>query len=284
VSWATLAPALIVAMALAFMALERVFPYERDLKLLREGFWTDLLFYTLVQSYVMALVISAILQRLDAATGLSHLRLLAGWPVGAQVAFFVVSHDLYIYWFHRWQHHSPVLWRLHEAHHSAKGVDWLVATRSHALEILVNQTIEFAPMLLLGAAPQVPLIKSVIGAAWGMYIHSNLDVRTGRLQWIFNGPEAHRWHHAIDLDAHNRNFATKLALWDRLFRTAWLPRNRRPAGYGLDEVFPRGYIAQHLHAFRPFPPAADAPAAVEPTDKEDPCPGSFPPTRRQPSA
>ena len=42
-----------------------------------------------------------------------------------QVLFFLVTHDFYIYWFHRWQHHNPVLWRTHEAHHSGKHVDWL---------------------------------------------------------------------------------------------------------------------------------------------------------------
>jgi sterol desaturase/sphingolipid hydroxylase (fatty acid hydroxylase superfamily) len=29
-----------------------------------------------------------------------------------------------------------------------------------------------------------------------MYIHSNLNVKTGKLQRIINGPEMHRWHHS----------------------------------------------------------------------------------------
>ena len=40
---------------------------------------------------------------------------------------------------------SPLLWRMHEAHHATADVDWLSGARSHALEILINQTIEFAP-------------------------------------------------------------------------------------------------------------------------------------------
>jgi sterol desaturase/sphingolipid hydroxylase (fatty acid hydroxylase superfamily) len=93
------------------------------------------------------------------ATHLSRLHLVSAWPVWLQVAFFLVVHDLYIYGFHRWQHSSPVLWRLHEAHHSMRQIDWLAGARSHAFEILVNQTVEFAPMVLLGAPPEVPLIK-----------------------------------------------------------------------------------------------------------------------------
>jgi sterol desaturase/sphingolipid hydroxylase (fatty acid hydroxylase superfamily) len=58
------------------------------------------------------------------------------------------------------------------------------------------------------------------------------------------------------------NFATKLALWDRLFGTAFLPPDRKPAGYGLlDLDFPEGplgYLRQHAFAFRPFPSPAPA--------------------------
>jgi sterol desaturase/sphingolipid hydroxylase (fatty acid hydroxylase superfamily) len=256
-SWTALSPIVIVGSALLFILLERVRPYDRDQKLFRAGFWTDLLLYTLLQSYVLALVIGAAITWLDGASGASRLGLLSSWSVWAQVALFVVTHDLYIYWFHRWQHNSSVLWRLHEAHHSVEDVDWVAGSRSHSLEILVNQTIEFAPMVLLGAHPEVPLIKAMISAVWGMWIHANVDVYTGRLQWIVNGPEAHRWHHAVDLEAHGTNFGTKLAIWDRLFGTAYLPRDRKPSAYGLPDVaFPESYWRQHVFAFRRASPVS----------------------------
>jgi sterol desaturase/sphingolipid hydroxylase (fatty acid hydroxylase superfamily) len=252
VPWAIVAPAVTAGGLLLILGLERLFPYERGQPFLRPGFWTDIVFYAVVQSWAVGLVISGLIRGMDGLTGLSRLGLLSTWPLPLQVAFFVVTHDLYIYWFHRWQHRSPRLWRLHEAHHSGRDVDWLTSVRSHALEILVNQTIEFAPMVLLGASPDVPLIKATVGALWGTWIHSNVDVRTGRLQWIVNGPEAHRWHHALDDDAHGRNFATKLAVWDHLFGTAFRPSGRRPTGYGLgDAPFPSGYLAQQAYAFRP---------------------------------
>ena len=250
-AWAVLSPVVIVAAALVFIGLERVRPYDRHQKLFRPGFWTDLLLYTLLQSYVLALAIGALIRVIDSSTGASRLGLLSAWPIWAQVTLFVVTHDLYIYWFHRWQHRSPRLWRLHEAHHSVADVDWVAGSRSHSLEILINQTIEFAPMVLLAAHPDVPLIKAMISAVWGMWIHANVDVHTGWLQWIVNGPEAHRWHHAVDAEAHGTNFGTKLAVWDRLFGTAFLPPGRKPSAYGLPDVeFPEDYWRQHLFAFR----------------------------------
>ena len=245
--------AVLVVASFVLILFERRFPYDQGQKLIREGFWTDFIWYTLVQNSVLAVVISLLIQWLDSGIHLSRLRLVSDWPIAAQVGFFLVTHDLYIYWFHRWQHHNLFLWRLHEAHHSAKNVDWLAGARSHCFEILINQTVEFAPMVLLGAAPVVPLIKGMISGVWGMYIHSNIDVHTGRLQWLVNGPEMHRWHHAVDLEPPGMNFSTKLAIWDWLFRTAWLPRHARPTSYGLTYVdFPRGYFRQNLFAFRPF--------------------------------
>ncbi len=256
------ASALVVAWALVLWGLERARPYDRQ-PFLREGFWTDLVGYTVVQSLVVGIVIGQLIRWLDGATGLSRFGLVSRWPIAAQVTFFVVSHDLYIYWFHRWQHASPVLWRLHEAHHSNTSIDWVAGLRSHAVEILINQTIEFAPIVLLGAAPQVAVIKGAIGAFWGLWIHANVDVHSGWLQWILNGPEAHRWHHAVDEEAHGRNFATKLAIWDRLFGTAFLPSRRKPTGYGLGEKgFPGGYLAQQRYAFRPFAPTEPVQSAA----------------------
>lgn len=252
-SWTILSPVLVVSAAAVLIVLERIWPY-RPQKLFRTGFFTDLIGYGLLQSYLLGILIGAIITGVDSVTGWSKLGLVSSWPVAVQLAFFFVVHDFYIYWFHRLQHRSDLLWRTHEAHHSVDDVDWLSGTRSHAVEILINQTIEFMPIVVLGAAPEVALMKATLDAVWGMYIHSNVNVRSGLLQRVINGPEMHRWHHASELPIPGRNFATKLAIWDWLFGTAYLPEHK-PARYGLpDADYPRtglfAYVRQHLHSLR----------------------------------
>jgi sterol desaturase/sphingolipid hydroxylase (fatty acid hydroxylase superfamily) len=261
--WVWFSPLAIVVSAAILIGLERVYPYEPRQKLFREGLFTDLFGYGIAQSYLLGLLITAIIVWVDRQTGLSRLQLVSAWPVAAQLAFFFVTHDFYIYWFHRLQHHSDLLWRIHEAHHSVDDVDWLSGSRSHAFEILINQTIEFLPIVLLGAAPEVALMKATLDAVWGMYIHSNLDVRHGPLGLIFNGPEMHRWHHARDLAPPGKNFGTKLAIWDFLFRTAYRPAHK-PEHYGLpDPAYPKrgafAYLTQHVYSFR-APQTAPSPA------------------------
>jgi sterol desaturase/sphingolipid hydroxylase (fatty acid hydroxylase superfamily) len=233
-----------------FIGLERKIPYKKGMPVFREGFWVDLVWYTLIQSYFLKILIfDYIIQPMDKAWHLSSLHLVTSWPLALQVLFFLVVHDFYIYWFHRWQHHSKLLWRTHEAHHSNKEVDWLAGTRSHALEILINQTVEFAPIVLLGANPMVVPIKALLDAVWGMYIHSNINVRSGKLQYIINGPEMHQWHHANDRRVFYANFATKFAVWDWLFGTAFLP-DEKPREYGLYYDYPKDYFLQHVFSVR----------------------------------
>jgi len=255
-----LSPCFIVGSALLFLGLERKFPYNSGQRAFRDGFWVDLIGYGVVQSYLMGVIISALIGAVDRWTGLSHHGLVSHWPIALQVAFFILTHDLNTYLIHRAQHRSKVLWRTHEAHHSCTNVDWLSGIRSHSLEILMYQTVEFLPVVLLGASPKVPLYKAMANAVYGMYIHSNLKIRMGKLLWVINGPELHRWHHANDDQrAYDKNFATKFTVWDRLLGTWFDPGENRAADYGpSDGDFPEGWVSQHLFAFRPLPAMKEA--------------------------
>ena len=244
--------AILLSWVAVVITLERYFPYRKGLPFFREGFWTDLVLYTLVQSYALKIIIfDVIILPLDQHYGFSKLHFVTGWPVWVQVLFFVITHDFYIYWFHRFQHSSPLFWRTHEAHHSGKQVDWLAGSRSHALEIIINQTIEFAPIILLGADPMVVPIKACIDAVWGIWIHCNINVKSGRLQYFINGPEMHLWHHADHEEVFYANFSTKFAFWDWLFGTAYLP-DHKPQKWGLPYAFPKDYFSQHVFSVARF--------------------------------
>lgn len=268
---------IIIAVAAVLMViLERIFPYTKGQKIFREGFFNDIILYSIVQSYLLGLIIFGFLNWIKYNTDLYQYSLIGSWPVWLQVIFFVVTHDFYIYWFHRWQHNNRILWRTHEAHHSPKTVDWLSGARSHSFEILINQSVEFAPIILLGAAPEVAIYKGMISAIWGMFIHSNIDVRLGKLQYFINGPEMHRWHHSDDGGREfQNNYGTKFAVWDWIFGTAFFPNpdSRKPRLYGLSDTpdYPLSseefrsnniikvfwsdilsYLRQHSYAFRKF--------------------------------
>ena len=229
----------IVGSALLFLVLERIFPYDKNHKVIREGFFNDLFFYTGLQSYFLGIIIFAFLNYIKFHTHLYDYSLLGKLPILLQLLILIITHDFYIYWFHRWMHNNKYLWRIHEAHHTPLAIDWLAGSRSHIFEILINQTIEFAPIILLGASPEVAIYKGMISGIWGMFIHCNVNVRLGLIQRIINGPEMHRWHHSDDPGKeYKSNYATKIAIWDWIFGTAFYPdpRQRKPFNYGLSDT------------------------------------------------
>ncbi|MCZ2474695.1 sterol desaturase family protein [Aquirufa ecclesiirivi] len=228
---------------------ERKYPYRKGISFFREGFWTDLLAYAIVQSFLLKILIfDYIIAPIQLFIPIKYMISVGSWPIACQLLFFLITHDLYIYWFHRWQHANKILWRTHEAHHSNQKIDWIAGARSHSLEISINQTIEFLPIILLGADPIIIPIKGLIDGLWGMFIHANIRVSLGKLRYIINGPEFHLWHHANHHEVFHANFSTKFSFWDVIFRTLYESPNQ-PSSWGLYYKFPKNYFAQHWYAF-----------------------------------
>ena len=63
-------------------------------------------------------------------------------------------------------------------------------------------------------------------------------------------PEFHHWHHTNERDAIWTNYATFLPLWDQLFGTYFMPKDRRPQSYGVNEPVPDGILRQLRHPFK----------------------------------
>src|SRR5690606_5722451 len=61
----------------------------------------------------------------------------------------------------------------------------------------------------------------------------------GFLKYILVSPFMHRWHHAREEQACNKNFGVVFAWNDWLFGTALHP-NREPRAYGID--YPKGEV------------------------------------------
>lgn len=74
-----------------------------------------------------------------------------------------------------------------------------------------------------------------------------------RLKWLHRliiTPEFHHWHHTNERDAIWTNYSTFLPLWDQLFGTYFMPKDRRPQSYGVNEPIPDGILRQLRHPFK----------------------------------
>jgi fatty acid hydroxylase family protein len=59
-------------------------------------------------------------------------------------------------------------------------------------------------------------------------VHANLDWDWGPLRALLASPRFHRRHHTDEANARDKNFAGLRPIWDILFGTYYMPRNRLP--------------------------------------------------------
>jgi len=237
-----------------FIPLERLSPLRSEQPLFR-GEWREDLFYYLVSSFmvqVLAFVSFAPAKWVAAASALASVQQwVAALPFLVQLVALMFLTDLVQYWVHRAFHRVPWLWRFHAVHHSAQSMDWMAGARMHFLEILCLRTLTVIPMFALGFSPTAVNAYILLVYLYSTFIHANLSWRLPVVDQLLVTPRFHHWHHGIEKEAIDVNFAIHFPLFDRLFGTYHLPKDRWPQGYGIDgHPVPTGYWAQLLHPFR----------------------------------
>jgi len=209
--------------------------------LLRAGLRADLT-HAIVNGVLLDLPMALILR---AATPGAFL--LADAPLWQQIVVFLFVGDLLKWSIHMLHHRVPFLWRLHQVHHSTRQMDALSHARSHPLEFLLNR-VPFLVLfvVVLGIDPRVIAWYSAMDLVQGLWVHSNTRLRTGPLKFVIATQEFHRWHHANDPAAIDRNFGGFLSIWDWLFGTAYCPSNRDVPAFGVPGLDPSPSYRDHL--------------------------------------
>ncbi|MER9355856.1 sterol desaturase family protein [Mesorhizobium sp. M0514] len=86
---------------------------------------------------------------------------------------------------------------------------------------------------------------------YSSFIHSNIGTSFGPVEKVLVSPRYHHWHHGLEKEAIDVNFAIHFPLLDRLFGTHHMPEGRWPNGYGIHgHPVPNGYWQQFLYPFR----------------------------------
>jgi sterol desaturase/sphingolipid hydroxylase (fatty acid hydroxylase superfamily) len=180
--------------------------------------------------------------------------MLSDLPWWGMVGLLLVFDDMTQYWWHRLSH-SPLLWPLHRAHHSAAYMSIRVTFRNNFFYYLMMPGLWFAGALLY---------LGVGGLVYALYIVVKLTVILGAhcawrwdeplykipalrpLMWVLertiSTPATHWAHHAITqkdgVGHYKGNFGNLLFIWDIIFGSAHITQ-KYPAQVGLkdDQLF-----------------------------------------------
>ncbi|PHI38375.1 hypothetical protein CBQ28_04650 [Pseudoalteromonas sp. GCY] len=232
-----------------FIIMERVIPFKTRWHPSKREWSRDGL------CFILVIVYGAVSETLVRVAAL-HIAPLENTMSLAQNTLLAILVGSFIgYWLHRLEHRHLLLWSFHGIHHRPNKVTVSNNSVVHFLEVLLSALVIQTTFLLLGFSAEGMFIAGQFTALHGYFIHANVNIRMGWLNYIVATPELHRFHHSIELKEAG-NFGSDLSLWDQLFGSFFYRPDRSPIQVGVTKphLFPSAFeVAKGiLHPFRWF--------------------------------
>jgi sterol desaturase/sphingolipid hydroxylase (fatty acid hydroxylase superfamily) len=162
----------------------------------------------------------------------------------------MLTAELGYYGAHRMYHQVPLFWEFHKVHHSAEVLTPITTFRTHPMfdaasgvfvavvrgfilaGIVAAFGIQFSAVHLLGFN-----LFNATFQLFGKHLrHSHIWWAWGpRLTHVFLCPAQHQIHHSRDPKHANKNYGEMLALWDWLFGSLYIAREKEDLQFGIDE-------------------------------------------------
>jgi sterol desaturase/sphingolipid hydroxylase (fatty acid hydroxylase superfamily) len=237
-----------------FVPIERILPKHKDQVVLRDD-WREDLFYYLVSSLTVQILTYLTLAPSNFVTHSADVGAVRDFarslPWAVQFILIMLLTDFMQYWLHRAFHRVPALWRFHAVHHSARTMDWMAGARMHFLEIIILRAVTATPALVIGFDESAVQAYVLLVYIYSTFLHANIGTSFGFMEKILAAPRFHHWHHGVEDEAVDVNFAIHFPFLDKLFGTYHLPDGQWPSGYGVQgHPVPKGYWKQLLYPFQ----------------------------------
>ena len=248
----------LIGISLFFWVMEIFFPWRKKQGAFRKDFWLDAFYmffnfflFSLIGFYAASNVFVNWFNGVLAGFGITNLVAIsvASLPYAVQLLIMFVLRDFIHFNVHRLLHRNNFLWQFHKVHHSVTEMGFAAHLRYHWAENIVYRTLEYIPLGMIGFGINDFIIVHLFALSIGHFNHSNIKVNLGFLKYLFNNPQMHIWHHAIDIpNKYGVNFGISLSLWDYLFKTNYIPVVDGEIPIGLDDnsEMPNGFIKQAL--------------------------------------
>ena len=207
--------------ALCFAA-EFRYPYDRRWAMSWRSLWSDIRF-AVPNSLTLRLLALAF-----GYLGISASENLSGpareWPMLVQLLTCLLVFEGLNYAVHSAMHRLPGrfgawLWRVHAAHHLPPRLYLVMHAVFHPINaLIIRGLVTVLPIWAMGYDQEVVSLFGTISALHGIISHFNVDLRMGWANYLFVGPELHRYHHSARPQEAG-NYGAVLSVFDQLFGT-----------------------------------------------------------------
>lgn len=187
------------------------------------------------------------------------------WPMIAQVMLVFMGYEFVNYWYHRGAHRWGWLWKAsgHGTHHAFKNLSAINTMANHPFEAVFLLLPRMIVGVLLGGV-EVGLATGSLFFVTVFMAHSNLDLNSKIIGWIFTTNRYHIHHHSMVREESNTNYGCACIFWDRVFGT-FSDADTEETGIGKEQP---GYAELFLMPFEE-PKASEVAPAGSPAPTVD---------------
>jgi sterol desaturase/sphingolipid hydroxylase (fatty acid hydroxylase superfamily) len=179
---------------------------------------------------------------------------LESWPYEIQFMLGLLMADIAFFIPH-WLVHR-FMWRFHAIHHAAKELRWLTSIRLHPVDAVMFSACGYVISYFIGFDGHAVLLAITVHNIYNFFVHTNINLAyPAPVRYIFVSPNYHRWHHATDKAAVNKNIATMFSFLDLICGSYYHPEGKLPKSYGIarsspESALPKTFWAQIFYPFR----------------------------------
>ena len=245
---------IVILVFILVVPMEKIFPRHKGQKVRRAKWKLDLT-YALTQpllnifGVIFAVIVSFFSFTWVLGLVVGHFGIVDMIPDYIQPIVAFVLFDFVGYWAHRWYHEVPELWKFHAIHHSPEHMDWISGFRLHPMDFAFIGP-GFFFLIFAGFEVETTGIIAALQIITGLFLHANVSWKLRPLQRLIPTPEFHHWHHVNEKVAHCSNYSGFLPLWDIIFGTYYVPNDKRPEIYGVDDFLPDGLLGQLMYPIK----------------------------------
>lgn len=175
-----------------------------------------------------------------------------GLPFPAQVFLAMLITDIAVYLEHRFAH--AYLWPFHSMHHMTTEVSWITTFRVHPINSLTILIVPTIIKFIIGFDGEAIIYASYFTIILAIFQHANINIGFRKpFCYLLVSPRFHRWHHAKDKAAIDKNFCLAFPFLDLIGGTYYCPEHL-PSRYGVfdskADPIPDSFLGQLWHPFR----------------------------------
>jgi sterol desaturase/sphingolipid hydroxylase (fatty acid hydroxylase superfamily) len=157
-------------------------------------------------------------------------------PRAVEIVLGVLLLDYSLWWWHRFNHEAPFLWRFHLVHHVDLDLDASTALRFHFGEMSMSVLYRLVQTRLSGADPFTTSLWQLMLLVSILFHHSNIclpDELDRRLARLIVTPRMHGIHHSHYRNETDSNWSSLFTIWDLVHGTMRLEPPQKEIRIGV---------------------------------------------------